>query len=262
MGRRYQVTAETRARVGAAANAIEAAEKIFVTLRRFREKTEAWIAAAAALRPAATPADRLRALARVAEVSAEYVEAAAAMQGITLECACVVQPQHDHPNTCARFMLDGAARYVEAFVFDRERHAWGDSWPVGDALSCLQILQPSQRGVAPRCLGDVAWSAALSWVSWIEAVDSGRATELEGLKHADIAEARRLASYDRGLKGGTSEKRKRDSDAVTANRKKLEDAERNWLSTQPQHVIDTNEQLHAAGYPGAVTLSPKPRRKP
>lgn len=258
----------TRGATKALAKEIAAAREVFAAALRFRGASEAWTAAALLrwMGPH-NEATELAAIANLASASSAYVNAANAV----LPIATVGTPITPD----ARPAIAEAIRYVLAAVRDGERHPWGDAWPMGDALSTVQLVRPATRGTTARSLRDIAWTGAFSFVSFTEAVDSGRAVELENMADADICEARRLESLDRNVKGGAGKRslkpfrervgeaaaRRNNANAVSANRRAVEARERDWLRDQPQWVIDANEKLAALGAVGAISLKPKPARR-
>ena len=245
----------TRSAVKTLSKAIIKAKVVFEAARAFKVASESWCRLAAlhhTEREARDPAQTLVDIGELVDAGVAYVRSVNALR--------LLVPARIGEE------LEAAIGYVIRFTRDNERHPWGDAYPIGELLVGVSLLRAGDRCVQPMCLDDVAWSAAFSWVSFTEAIDSGRATELRGMADADICEARRLCSVDRAVKGGTKRPgeratRKVNADAVSANRRKLESAERDWLRRQPAWVIEGNESLAAVNAPGAISLRKRSKRE-
>ncbi len=250
VGRKHKQTAEGRVRVKQAAKAICDAHPVFLAMVEFRSASETWQARAVAFIGACDVAERLALIAQLAEATSAYIAASGKARRLA--------PAAVHS------ALDEAAHYASAFVLDGKRHARGIDWPIADAYNALSTLWHDARGVARSSMMDVAWGAAWSAVrvSFVEAVDGGRATELDGMLDADIAEARRLAGVGKGFaRGVAGDNRKNDADTVSSNRRTLDDRKREWLSADgDSHAIALNEALAERGDRHAISAA-RPRRK-
>ena len=227
----------TRPELKALSGRLVVARDLFNVVRTFKTAAETWCRLAADFGNTATEGvPALVASSAFLTAAQRYVDAADAIKAVL--------PASLHP------AFDEPTRLVTALVRHYEPNSWALA-EVGALLGGLSMLNAATRDVEPLSLNDIAWSAAWSAFSFIEAFDTGRAKELQGLALHDVRRARDAISSSRESKHRDDDDRSRikknDADAVSGNRAKVETAEREWLAQQSPEVIVINEQLAAEG---------------